>query len=276
MQTNNTHQATEGDKLKYAEIIKDIGSEVFSRKDLLKAVKERNPSYNAGSFNRQFSKLLSSGQIGRTGEDMYIAVTPETSRQIYTHASPSKELLGVEAFLSTEFYLADFIAWETIQLNEFLNHLLAQNAVIVMVERMLMDAFYERLKGEFTSVLFSPKPEDYQRYRSNGAIIVEKLSSRYPKNPKQRHGYSIEKLIVDLFAEKIIKETVSYGDYPAALELIFQRYRVNETKLFNYARSRYVDAEIRMMIKSETSIRLYTDERGRRNAQQEQLYFGEN
>jgi len=65
---------------------------------------------------------------------------------------------------------------------------------------------------------FSPTPEDYLRYGRKGVILVQKLNYRYPKNPKQKHDVSIEKLIVDLFAERIVRAIVSTGDYPAALE----------------------------------------------------------
>ena len=252
--------------MKYLELLDEINSKVLHRQDFLGTILKFDPNYNTASFNRHFSKLLSSGFIENIGEDLYIKVTPDTARYLYTYMTPSLELSEIEIFLSTEFPLVDFIILETIQLNEFLNHQIALNTIIVMVERMLMEAVFERLKVKFPSVLFAPKPEEYQRYGSNGTIIVDKLCSRYPKNLKQRHRYSLEKLIVDLFAEKVIKMMVSIGDYPEALDIAFKRYIVNETRLFNYAKSRYVDTEIRMMIRNQTSIRLFTQEGIRRNA----------
>lgn len=244
--------------MKYAEIMENINSKVFRRQDFLGEILKSNPNYNVGSFNRHFSKLSSSGLIECVGEDLYTVVTPDTARQIYTYQALNPELSDVEAFLNMKFPLVDFVVWETVQLNEFLNHQIAQNTIIVMVERMLMDAVFEQLKLKFPSTLFTPKPDEYQRYWRDGTVLVEKLSSRYPKNPKQRRRCSIEKLIVDLFAEKTVKAIVSISDYPEALEIAFMRYIINETRMFNYAKSRYVDKEIRRMIKNQTSIRLYT------------------
>ena len=252
--------------MKYLELLDEIDLEVLRRQDFLGAILKLDSNYNTASFNRHFSKLLSLGLIESVGEDMYIKVTPDTARYHYTYMTPSLELSEIEIYLSTEFPLVDFIILETIQLNEFLNHQISLNTIIVMVERLLMDAVFERLKVKFPSILFAPKPEEYQRYGSNGTIIVSKLSSRYPKNLKQKHRYSVEKLVVDLFAEKIIKMMVSIGDYPEALDTAFKRYIVNETRLFNYAKSRYVDTEIRMMIRNQTSIRLFTEEGIRQNA----------
>ncbi|MCL1984521.1 MAG: hypothetical protein FWG58_03885 [Methanomassiliicoccaceae archaeon] len=197
------------------------------------------------------------------GEDMYIAASPDTYRRIYVHKGPSPELSDLGSFLNAEFPLADFLIMETVQLNEFFDHQTAQNTMIVMTEKMLMDVFFEKIKERFSSVLFAPKADDLQRYGINNTIIIEKLSTRYPKNPRQRHSHSIEKLTVDLFAERTIRAVVNANDRPAALETIFKRYRINETRLFNYARTRRVDAEIRRIIRNDTAIKLYTEKGNR-------------
>ena len=246
-------------ELKYVSVLNDISSDTFQRRDVLDALLRTHPDYNVSSFSRHFSKLLSYGAMENVGEDLYIKVSHGTAKELYTYKTPGSELIDVKSFLCSEFPLADFLVWETIQLNEFINHQIAQNTIIVMIEHMLMDAAFERLKGKFPTTLFSPTPMDYMRYGRNGTIAVQRLSYRYPKNPKQKHGYSIEKLIVDLFAEKIINSFVNADDYPAALETAFMRYRINETRLFNYARTRRVDAEIQTMIREQTAIRLYTD-----------------
>ena len=253
--------------MKYSNMLHDIESEQFHRQNVLDAFQKANPNYNIGSFNRHFSKLVTLGYVENVGRDLYIAVNPNNAKPIYIHNNPSEELLDVESFIATEMPLADFLVWELVQLNEFINHQIAQNMIIVMVEHMLVDAVFERLKDKYKSVILTPKPEELQRYGGRGSVIVERLSSRYPRNHKQQHGYAVEKLIVDLFAEKTVKAVLNVGDYPDALETIFKHYRVNETKLFNYAKARYVYSEIRMMIKNKTAIELYTDKENKRNAE---------
>ena len=247
--------------MKYATVLNDIKSDVFCREDVLEAILRMNPEYNTGTFNRHFSRLLLRGGMESVGENLYTKVHPDTARKTYIYSDPSVELSSVELSLDTIFPRADFLLLETTSFNEFLNHQIAQNTIIVMVERMLMDAFFEQLKEQFPSVLFAPTPDDFVKYGRNGSVVVVKLSARYPKNPVQKRSFSIEKLAVDIFAERIIKEFISLDDYPTALEIIFKKYRINETRLFNYARARRVDMEIRAMINDRTKIELYTDKR---------------
>ncbi|MCL2785929.1 MAG: hypothetical protein FWD81_01725 [Methanomassiliicoccaceae archaeon] len=251
--------------MRYATVLNEMEEDTFSRQDLLGALLRKYPDYNAGSFNRHLSKMISRGILESVGENMYITVSLGTARDVYVYDEPSTELSDVESFLNTEFPLADILVWETGQLNEFLDHLTAQSMVIVMVERMLMDAVFERMKERFTSVLFAPGPSDLRRYGGNGTIVINRLSSRYPKNSKHRHGYSIEKLAVDLFAERTMEAFVNADDRPTALEVAFRRYRVNETKLFNYARTRRVDAEIREAI-GRANIKLHRGKGDTHNA----------
>jgi len=216
------------------------------------------PNYKIKSFDWHFSKLLSANMLEKVGKNLYVKSNPLKTKETYTYITQSEGFLGVESLLSVEYPLAEFIIWETIALNEFVNHQIAMNTILVMTEKMVMDSFFELLKNHFPSVLISPTPDEITRYGQNGSIVINTLSSRYPKNPKQRHRYSIEKFIVDLFAEKTITSIISKGDYPGALEIIFERYKINETKLFNYARTRYVDEQILVMIKENTNIKLYT------------------
>jgi len=247
--------------LKYAAVLNDIRSDVFCREDVLEAILKTNPDYNTGSFNRHFSRLLLYGGMESVGENLYVKIRSETARKTYIYNESGMELLSVVLLLDTVFPRADFLVFETTKLNEFFNHQIAQNTIIVMVERMLMEAFFEQLKEKFPSVLLAPSPDDFMKYGRNGSIAVEKLSARYPKNPIQKRSFSIEKLIVDLFAERTIKEFADIADYPSALEIIFKKYRINETRLFNYARARRVDTEIRSMINDSTKIELFTDKR---------------
>ena len=219
-----------------------------------------NPEYNEKSFNRHFTKLLSGDIISRVGENIYTISDYGKTKGIYSYDTPSEEYKGVESLLSENFPVADFIIWESSSLNEFFDHQISMNKIVVMVEKTSMNCFFEYLKDKFPSVLMTPSHEDIIRYSKDGTIIIDRLSYRYPKNTKQKHHCSIEKLIVDMFAEKTIKSIVNEADYPTALETMFKRYKVNETKLFSYAKTWHVDKKIRYFISERTNIRLLTSD----------------
>lgn len=44
--------------------------------------------------------------------------------------------------IEDEFPLVDFVCFESVQLNEFLNHMIAQNTFFIMVERDALDSVF--------------------------------------------------------------------------------------------------------------------------------------
>ena len=49
---------------------------------------------------------------------------------------------------------------------------------------------------------------------------------------------------------------LSLGDYPDALEAIFDRYEVDQVKMFRYARRRNKDQELRDFLICKTNVEL--------------------
>ena len=244
--------------MKYAAVLNDMEDGTFRRKDVLDALLRKHPDYNVNSFNRHFSRLLSKDLIANVGRDLYITASPGTAKESYTYKNPSDRFSDVLNFLDSEFPSADFIVCETVQLNEFFDHQIAQNIVIVAAEKQLTDAIFERMKKKFRSVLLLPKPDDIRRYAEDGTVIIERLSSRYPKDKTKKHEPSIEKLVVDIIAEKRLRSSVNMGDYPSALRNVFRKYRINETAMLNYARMRRADTKIRDML-NKADVKLHTD-----------------
>jgi len=245
--------------MKYTRALNYLKSDLFSRQDVLDSFRKFNPEYNDKSFNRHFTKLLSKDVISRAGENIYTRSDYGKTKGCYSYDTPSEEFEEIESLLTKEFPLTDFIIWESISLDEFSKHQVTMNTIIIMVEKEVMESFFYYLKDKFPSVLLAPSSEDIKRYRKNGTIVIGKLSYRYPKNTKQKNCCSIEKLVVDMFSEKAIKSIVSKDDYPEVLETMFERYKINETKLFSYAKARCVDEKIYSMINEQTKVKLVTN-----------------
>jgi len=248
--------------MKYAAALDEIRSGTFRRKDVLDALLRKYPDYNERSFNRHFSRMISGGHIESVGRGLYVKGSGGAAKDAYSYKSPSERFSEISEFLDSEFPLVDSIVCETVQLNEFFEHQIAENVIIVAVEKMLTETVFEKMRERFGSVMLSPSPEDIRRYSEDGSVIIVRLNSRYPRNRKDRRGYSIEKLTVDIFAERTIRSFLSAGDYPSALENIFKRYRIDERALFNYAKVRRADAKIRNAL-GGTDVELYTSGEGR-------------
>ena len=242
--------------INYDSAIKKFAFRTFDKQDILRAIRNDNPSLSDNAVNKALSRLAAQGLIKRIANGLYVA--SDTQKADYFSYSRSETTQSIELLLKNKFPLIDFLVFDKTQLNEFLNHQIAKNTVFVETEEMLLENVFEALREQFPSVLFSPSPDGLARYGDENSIVVGALPCRYPKNKKRKHEFSIEKLIVDLFANKLLNEFLSNADYPAALETIFSVYHVNESALFSYAKYRRVVDVLETMIKEQTEIKLYT------------------
>lgn len=167
----------------------------------------------------------------------------------------SENALRLIAIMQKEFPLVEYRVWELFWLNEFVNHQLGCNYIFLEVENDGCEFVFEKIITEFVGkVLLKPDQNQILRYGSNDSIIIERLISESPKGKKELYNLALEKLIVDLFANKRLKEMISPGDYPAALESIFSMYEVDQVKMFRYARRRNKEADLREFLQSRTNV----------------------
>ena len=80
-----------------------------------------------------------------------------------------------------------------------------------------------------------------------------------PKVQADIKGCSLEKLLVDLFSNKLTGQLVERAEYLGIYEEAFRKYYIDEKKLFRYARRRNLEKEIRGFIEKETNIQLFTE-----------------
>ncbi len=232
-------------------------NDVFSKQDFRKIVLLENPGYSDASITWLLKKLREESKITSVGCGKYMLMQTTNIRNdyFYMHSTQYNE---IEHHISSEFPLVDFQMWELIQLNEFVNHQLSKNLFIVEVESMLVDSVFESLHQKFPYTLFCPTIEQYYRQKGiENDIVVLKLISEAPSSP---HGHSccIEKILVDLFSSKFTGKLIERNEYALILEESFRKYRIDENKLFRYAKRRNLEKTILKFIKYETMITLLT------------------
>ena len=66
-------------------------------------------------------------------------------------------------------------------------------------------------------------------------------------------------MLVDLFADSLLKNAVSEGEYPIILDNAFHNFVLDENSMFRYAKRRNVAKKIREMIEEKTNISLRTE-----------------
>ena len=126
--------------------------------------------------------------------------------------------------------------FESVVLNEFLNQQIAQNTVYVQVEKDLSSYIFDTLKQELGGmVLYKPNRTEFYRYWTRGCIVVLELISQAPLSPAQPHEITMEKMLVDIIADKSIEATYSPAELPDIFRNARKNYRVNVKKMNRYA-----------------------------------------
>ena len=115
----------------------------------------------------------------------------------------------------------------------------------------IMPEASEKFPGK---ILLNPSVKEYHLYWQDDLIIIGKLLTEAPKGKKAVWHTCLEKMLVDMTAEKAIKTTFSEAEYPGVLEQAFQKYIIDESQMFRYAKRRHVKDDILKIIQNQTGI----------------------
>ncbi len=228
----------------------------ISRQNILELIRESNPAFREGQLKRFLAYMIKTSKIEHVGRNKYRRITDIVNLMRYENQY-SETALQIIAIMQEEFPLIEYRIWELSWLNEFVNHQLGCNYIFLEVEKDGCEFVFDRIKDEFAGkVLLKPDQNQILRYGTNDSIFIDHLISEAPKGKKEQYNLAIEKLIVDLFANKRLKEMISFGDYPAALDNIFTMYEVDQVKMFRYARRRNKEKELKEFLQTKTNVEL--------------------
>ena len=229
----------------------------FNRAELLQIMRKGGDQISDATFKRRLQQYLKDRSIIRIGRNKYCI--PDKAVGVYTHEY-SAVATETADLIEENYPLLDFSIFELVQLNEFVNHQLAHNIIFVSVEADIIDFVFEKLKERFPGrVLVQPTIDLYHRYWQEGMIILEKLVSEAPMGKPVKWHARVEKMLVDIMADRLILGTVSPSEYPDIYTDVFGRYIVDESCMLRYAKRRGAEKEIRELIQTRTDITLRTE-----------------
>ena len=231
--------------------------QVFSRQELFVHYKLSDKSDAVRRY--ALARLINGGIISRIGRDQYCLKDSLPKKYNYVHLY-SDYAIEIAKLLCEKYPILDWCLFETTSLNEFMNHQIAKNTLFVEAEPMIVESVYETLRGKYAEkVLVKPGPKDIDYYWADSTIIVMRLVSEAPKDSNVPYGTTLEKMLVDLFANKVLMNMISRSEYTVILEDAFQRYNIDEIKMFRYARRRNAEKRMKEYIRQNTRVKLMTD-----------------
>ena len=235
-------------------ILDRITAPRFTREDIKKQAQIINPHFKQTQMRYLMGTMLESGDIVRVSRGIYQRATSHTEKKEYEncYTDSTKKIIRR---LEKKYPLLEYRVWELCWLNEFFNHQIAHNKTFVEVEHegcaFVYDYLFDMYQGK---ILLHPTSEEIVRYGIDGTIIVDRLISESPAGKPERYNVPLEKIIVDLFANKIIQTMVSQGDYPEAVTNMFRAYKINMPAIHRYARRRNKDKEVVEFLRNNIEI----------------------
>ena len=223
----------------------------FTRSELIDYISTKNPALKETSFGWLIYDLCKKHIIERVAHNTYRVYTKGRFFNTY-EAVLSDDASGILKFLQRLFPLVTFIVWETRAYNEFSNHQLARNIIFIESEKLLCESIFSTVhnQSEYTA-LYKPGQKEIAMYSGDVTVSVLPLTSEAPIK-----GYNarLEKLLVDLFANKLLDKIISRGEYIGIFEEAFSRYYININKMLRYAKRRNKADELVNFMKHKTNI----------------------
>lgn len=206
----------------------------YTRSELTKIFQTVNPGLTKSTFRWTLYNLQKTQRIFRKDYDEYVTRQPAAKaayRPLYSDKAQS-----ILKNLSERFPEVGFVVFESVLLNEFLNHQIAQNTIYIQVEKDFSSYIFDILQEEYPGrVLFKPGKKEFERYWTKDCLVVLELTSQAPMNPDAQHEIRLEKLLVDILADKSIAATFSPSELPQIFENVMQSYRVDQHCIKRYA-----------------------------------------
>lgn len=93
---------------------------------------------------------------------------------------------GLIRLISEKYPYVQFTAFETVLMNEFLNHLIAQNTVFIQVEKESGIYVFRFLQEQgIRNVMYKPGKKDFNLYWSKDCVIVTDIDIISPRTGKE-------------------------------------------------------------------------------------------
>ena len=235
-------------------VIRNLPDSTCTRQQILHAAQCIEPSFKETQLKNLMETLHNSDLIVRVGRNQYQKVGKEPKKIVFTGVYSYAAQQVIE-HMQKQFPLLSYRVWELSWLNEFFNHQLAHNKIFVEVEKNGCDFVFSSLVEQHPGrVLLRPRAQELLQYGTDDGIIIDRLVTEAPKSDGESYQVPLEKLIVDLFANKNL--ILSKGDYPSAIEMMFNKYRIDQVPMLRYARRRNKATEVIGFLREKTTIEL--------------------
>jgi hypothetical protein len=230
--------------------------ESFSREELFQFYRHFEPQLKVGTFGWRIYDLKNRNIIKPLKRGLYIiSYKPKYKPNI------SPDLVKIAKQLSVNFAEVKHCVWETVWLNEFVQHQTSKSTLFIEVEKGFEKSLFYALKDNSRREVFLNPDEkviDFYIAESHQPVIIKKLLTRAPlmkrtENKVKFYTPTLEKILVDLFAEERLFYYLQGAELMHIYENALSNYTINYTKLFSYAKRREREHDIKQFMTNHMS-----------------------
>src|SRR5690606_35233745 len=234
---------------KLIEAFKDRSS--FDRDELFHFYLEYEPELKESTFSWRIYDLKKKDIIKTIGRGVYVISYKPKFKPVLTD-----NVLKIATKTNERFEEIQYAIWENQWLNEFTQHQVSNQMIVVEVEKEFTESLYYYLNDSLKMDFFlNPDDKEIEFYISESTVpvVIKRLVTRAPisklKVKKNTVPVStLEKIMVDLFADENLYHFYQGSELINIYEKILERYSINFTKLFSYAKRRKKEEEIKQFI----------------------------
>ena len=219
---------------------------IYSRKELTEILQENYPYVSSNSYQWAIGELVKAGKLTKTGYSQYQVLTASNPRKLYI-PQYSETARAVINLLKTQMTPIKIVLFETALLNEFLpdDKRISDNVIYVEVEKGHSDEVFLFLQKEgIPRLVRRPTPKAFQFYKTKDSVVITDLSTRSPTVRKHPFEICLEKLLVDIYCDRLIKMAYSFEDYAGIASAALNMYFVDKPTMVRYAERKRKKAEL--------------------------------
>ena len=236
----NVRDCCKGDDIMqwYEEVLDRIDDKkIYCHKELMDELRKLKTDLSESTYHWAISGLVRDGGLTRLGYDSY-SLSSDIPKDEYmpVYSDTAERLIRL---ISEKYPYVQFTVFETVLMNEFLNHLIAQNTVFIQVEKESSIYVFRFLQDQgIQNVMYKPGKKDFNLYWAKDSVIVTDMISEAPIRLNKPHYIMLEKMLVDISADKLIATTFSKAELPDVYEQAQSRYLLDKVRMLRYARRR--------------------------------------
>jgi hypothetical protein len=229
----------------------------ISRDELFKFYRYFEPDLKETTFGWRIYDLRKKGILSTVSNGVYML----TVKSKY-HPIIEKELREIYIEVIKKYPHARLCVWSTKWLNEWMIHQPGRFLRIIEVEETAAESVFYFLRDNKFNIFINPDTSVINTYLYDPypTIVLKTLLTKTPIEKQQKIVIpTLEKIMVDLFCEKKLFSPFQGEELNNIFNTIYEKYGLNFSRLFSYARRRSQERELADFIALQTKIKIPGD-----------------